>query len=250
MSAKSDILVVIPTYNEAENIRQLAEQLLALGLPLDVLIVDDNSPDGTGRIADEMAASDERIRVLHREGKLGLGTAYRAGLKDAIAGKYSFAVTMDADFSHDPCYIPEIYKAACDRDLVIGSRYVLHGGVENWPLRRRILSRTANAVARLVLRLRVADCTAGYRCYRTSALSRIALDEIRSNGYSFLEEMIYLCDRAGFRIGEVPIIFRDRRGGESKISKSEIYKAMWTLLRLRWQSLTGTLPEHSKPRKI
>jgi dolichol-phosphate mannosyltransferase len=230
--------VIIPTYNECENIRLLVESIAGLGLGSRIIVVDDNSPDGTGRLADELAAIYPCLTVLHRAGKLGLGTAYIAGMKVALAGGAASVLTMDADFSHDPCYLPALLAALDTYDVVVGSRYVPGGGTAYCTLPRKMLSRGANLLAHLVLGLHTGDATAGFRGYRRAVLESIALDEIRSNGYSFLIEMLYRCQRRGWRIGEVPILFENRQRGASKISKTEIAKAMQTVLRLGWERLS------------
>lgn len=232
------VTVVLPTYNEAENITLLLPALLAL--PLDVLVVDDNSPDGTGDIAAEWAAREPRVTVLRRPGKLGLGTAYVAGFKAALARGAEGVLTMDADFSHHPRYIPAILAAAEQADLVIGSRYVPEGDVL-YPFHRRFLSKTANFVARAALGLRAHDCTAGFRLYRADVLRTVPIDRIRSSGYSFLVEMLTYAQRAGVRIAEVPIIFADRERGVSKISNQEVAKGMMTVARLVRDRLLGRL---------
>ena len=225
--------VIVPTYNERDNIRQLVDLILAQPTPVDVLIVDDNSPDGTGELADQLAAQrDGRVAVIHRPGKLGLGTAYIAGFKQALAAGAERIITMDADFSHHPRYIPDLLGRSVQADLVIGSRYVPGGGTRFCSLKRRLLSRGANLFARLMLGLQAHDCTAGFRCYRREVLQSIDLDAIFSDGYSFLIEMIYKVQRKGWRVAEVPIIFEDRRHGLSKISRVEIVKALYTVLRL------------------
>ncbi len=227
-----DICVIIPTYNEKENIADLVEQILALEIGARVIVVDDNSPDGTGQIADDLARHDNRVRVIHRAGKLGLGTAYIAGFKQALAEGADRLITMDADFSHDPSYIPALVALASNFHITIGSRYVPQGGVKNWELRRRFLSWAANAFARTMLGLKANDCTAGFRCYHREVLLNIDLDKIFSNGYSFLVEMLFKTQRLGFTVGEIPIIFANRERGTSKISQQEIYKAMYTVGRL------------------
>jgi dolichol-phosphate mannosyltransferase len=224
--------VVIPTYNERENLEPLAEQVLALSPELCIVVVDDNSPDGTGQLADELAQRRPEIHVVQRPGKLGLGTAYRAGFKYALEAGTDLIMTMDADFSHHPRYIPQLIALTETCDLTIGSRYVDGGGVRNWGLKRRVLSSTANLVARIALGLHAHDCTAGFRCYRREVLERVNPDSILSSGYSFLVEMLFRCQRLGYKVGEVPIIFENRRHGESKISEREIYKAGYTVLRL------------------
>jgi len=229
------VLVILPTYNEAENIPLLLPELLAL--PVDICVVDDASPDGTGQLAEAWAAREGRVRVIHRAGKLGLGTAYVAGFRFALAQGYDAALTMDADFSHHPRYIPAMLAAAQRADLVIGSRYVSHGDVR-YPLHRRWLSKTANLVARTTLGLKPHDCTAGFRLYRTVVLDTVPIDTVFSNGYSFLIEMLNLVQGFGFSIAEVPIVFEDRTRGQSKISTVEIWRAMYTVSRLayrRWR---------------
>ncbi len=225
-------LVVLPTYNEAENLALLLPALLAL--PLEICVVDDNSPDGTGQLAEAWAAREPRVHVVHRPGKLGLGTAYLAGFQFALARGYDAVLTMDADFSHHPRYIPAMLAALNEADLVIGSRYV-PGGDVHYPLHRRLLSRIANWVARTLLRLEPHDCTAGFRLYRAEVLRTVPIEAIRSNGYSFLVEMVNAVQQHGFRIREVPIVFEDRVRGTSKISAAEIWRAVWTVLRL-WRT--------------
>jgi glycosyltransferase involved in cell wall biosynthesis len=224
--------VIVPTYNERENIVLLAPELLALPVGLNVIVVDDNSPDSTGLIADEMAARDPRISVVHRPGKLGLGTAYVAGFKKALADGADRILTMDADYSHHPRFIPSMIERSQTADLVIGSRYVRGGGAVDSPAMRRLLSYGANAFAKTLLGLKAMDCTAGFRCYRRVVLESIDLDAIFSNGYSFLIEMLFNVQRRGFTVAEVPIQFMDRRLGASKISRNEITRAMYTVLRL------------------
>lgn len=231
------VAVVIPTYNEAENIEPLVARLLALPLPLRVIVVDDNSPDGTGDIVDRLAAADGRVIPIHRPAKLGLGTAHIAGFRRALADGAQVIVSMDADFSHDPRYIPAMVDRMGACDLVIGSRYVRGGGTRFCTLPRKLLSWGANAFAKAMLGLRARDCTAGFRCYRREVLERVGLDEIFSEGYSFLIEMLYRTQRLGYRVGEVPIIFENRRRGASKVSRREIYRALYTVLRLRFRRL-------------
>ena len=233
--------VIVPTYNESENIKALVTQLLALPTGILVIVVDDNSPDGTGDIADRLAEENPgRIEVIHRAGKLGLGTAYIAGFKRALAGRADLICTMDADFSHNPRYIPDmVEKIGQGYDLVIGSRYVPGGGSRGCTFDRKLLSWGANAFARAVLGLRAHDTTAGFRCYRREVLESVQLDEIKASGYSFLIEMLHRVRRRGWQVGEVPIIFENRRLGTSKISQDEIIRAMGTVLRLGWARLTG-----------
>ncbi|MHB0997070.1 MAG: polyprenol monophosphomannose synthase [Elusimicrobiales bacterium] len=226
------VFVIIPTYNERENIGGLVARVLALPVPAEAVVVDDNSPDGTGALLDSIAAGEPRLHVLHRAGKLGLGTAHIAGLRFALEKGADFAVTMDADLSHDPSYIPALLEAAGRFDLVIGSRYVAGGGAVNSPFLRRLLSRGANLFAKTALGLKAGDCTAGFRCYRASTLRALDLDSIVADGYSFLVEILHQAEGRGFRVGEVPIKFIDREFGASKISRSEISKAVYTVLRL------------------
>jgi dolichol-phosphate mannosyltransferase len=234
-----DIRVIVPTYNEKENIVELVKQILALKVNAQVIVVDDNSPDGTGQIADQLAQQDERVSVVHRAGKLGLGTAYIAGFKKGLAEGADRLITMDADFSHDPAYIPALVALADYYHITIGSRYIPQGGVVNWEWQRRFLSWGANSFARTMLGLKARDCTAGFRCYHREVLLNINLERIFSNGYSFLVEMLYKCQRYGYSVGEIPIVFANRARGQSKISQREIYKAMYTVTRL---SVTRFLP--------
>ncbi len=242
-------IVIVPTYNEAENIRLLVAEVLALPVGVDVLIVDDNSPDGTGEIADELAARYTAVHVLHRTAKLGLGTAYIAGFKYALDHGYDRVMTMDADFSHHPRYIPALLEKSLEADLVIGSRYVRGGGTSGCTLPRKLLSWGANAFAKLVLGLKAMDCTAGFRCYRREVLESIELDTIFANGYSFLIEMLYRCQRSGWRVSEVPILFENRQRGASKISREEIIKALYTVLRLGKDRLLSPGAQESREKR-
>jgi dolichol-phosphate mannosyltransferase len=227
-------LVVLPTYNEAENLARLLSQLRSLPGDVHVLVVDDGSPDGTGRIADDLAASDAGIRVVHRTQKLGLGTAYVAGFQYGLKNGYRYLCTMDADFSHPPQSLPQLLdRAAAGAGLVIGSRYVRGGLVVGSTLPRRLISYAANWLAHVILGIRARDCTAGFRCYRRQWLESINLAVVLSNGYSFLIEMAYYCERASVPIAEVPITFVNRTAGTSKISRAEILKALYTVIRLR-----------------
>jgi dolichol-phosphate mannosyltransferase len=231
--------LVLPTYNERENLAAMVAAIQALPTPIHIIVVDDNSPDGTGAIADALAAHSSSVEVIHRSGKLGLGTAYAAGFGRAIAAGHDLILTMDADFSHDPKYLPAILTASQRYDLVIGSRYVPGGGVRDWPWHRQALSWGANTIAHLLLGLHARDCTAGFRCYRRQVLEAVDPSAIRANGYSYLIEMLFCCERAGFTVGEVPIIFADRRLGQSKISQNEIFKAGKTVLRLAFRRLSA-----------
>jgi dolichol-phosphate mannosyltransferase len=227
------VSIIIPTFNECDNIQELVCEILALEPPMDVIIVDDNSPDGTGDLADALAAAHPgRVRVIHRPAKLGLGTAYIAGFKLALDLGAERILSMDADFSHHPRHIPAMLALSAEAHLVIGSRYVRGGGTRFCSLRRRVLSWGANFFARLVLALPARDCTAGFRCYHRQVLQSIDLDDIFSNGYSFLIEMIYYTKQQGWSVAESPIIFENRRHGASKISRREIFSAIYTVLRL------------------
>jgi dolichol-phosphate mannosyltransferase len=228
--------IVLPTYNEADNLARLVGELFSLSVPLSVIVVDDNSPDGTGILADALvSAYPDRVVVIHRPGKLGLGTAYIAGFRRALQLGATSILTMDADFSHNPRFIPTMVQCLATADLVIGSRYTPGGGTHNFPMRRRILSRCANAVARNVLGLRARDATAGFRLYRREVIESVPLDSILSSGYSFLIEMLFIVEGAGWRVAEVPILFEDRVAGVSKISRQEILNALFTLWRLALQ---------------
>jgi len=239
-----DTFVIVPTYNEADNLDELLRQLLALPTPIGAIVVDDNSPDGTGDMAEQWAAENpNRVHVIHRPAKLGLGTAYTAGFKKAIDDLGAERIlTMDADFSHNPRYIPDMIALSRTKHVVIGSRYVPGGGTRNCSQKRIFLSRGANFMARTLLGLKARDATAGFRLYRREVLQSIPLDEIFSSGYSFLVEMLFLCQRRGWQIGEIPIIFEDRRKGQTKISRQEILKAQYTVLRLFLRRLRGGEP--------
>lgn len=230
-------LVIVPTYNEAENIERLLKEILQQPAPLDVVVVDDNSPDGTGDLADALAAEHQRVQVIHRPRKMGLGTAYIAGFKRALEMGYGSAITMDADFSHNPRHLPGLLALMQRHDLGIGSRYVPGGGSTGCTLLRVLLSKGANAFAKFMLGLKAHDCTAGFRCYKAKVLRAIELDTIFSSGYSFLVEMVTRCERQGFTVGELPIIFDNRQLGRSKISRREIYKSFYTIFRLRFSRL-------------
>jgi dolichol-phosphate mannosyltransferase len=230
-------LIVVPTYNEKENIENIIEAVLALGEGIEILIVDDNSPDGTGAIVDRLAGREARVHVIHREGKLGLGSAYIAGFKWALANTDArFIFEMDADFSHDPGAIPEFLEAAKDRDLVIGSRYLRGITVINWPLSRLILSYGANVYTHVITGLPLKDSTGGFKCFRRETLEGLPLDTIRSDGYSFQIEMNFFAWKKGFRIVEIPIIFTDRRVGISKMSRKIVWEAMFMVWRLRFMN--------------
>ena len=226
-------LIIVPTYNEAENVRGIAAQLLAALPVADVLFVDDNSPDGTGAILDEMAAADPRVHVMHRAGKLGLGTAYIEGFRWGLERDYPYLFEMDADGSHDPKYLPQMLSLAEDgADVVVGSRNIPGGGTENWGIGRQLLSKGGSFYARMILGIDVRDVTAGFVCWRRHVLSSLELSNIDSNGYSFQIEMKYRAIQQGFRIVETPIVFVDRRVGQSKMSRAIVAEALlkvWTL---------------------
>ncbi len=232
--------MIVPTYNESDNVTRIVPQILEQDPQIEVLVVDDNSPDGTGRLADEMAARDSRVHVLHRPGKQGLGRAYLAGFQWALERDYAFIFEMDADFSHDPKHLPEFLAAISGKDIVLGSRY--RDGkvtVVNWPMSRLMLSYGANIYARAVTGMNLGDATGGFRCFRREVLQAIPLDKVRSNGYAFQIEMSYRAWKRGFRIGEIPIVFHDRTEGESKMSKGIVREAIWMVWRLRWWGITG-----------
>jgi dolichol-phosphate mannosyltransferase len=232
-------LVIVPTYNECENIDPLLDRLLALPHGLEVLIVDDASPDGTGDLVAARMAREPRVHLLRRAGKLGLGSAYREGFRYALDHGAEYIFEMDADFSHDPDAIGEFLQHAQDADLVLGSRY-LHGvTVVNWPLDRLILSYTANLYTRIITGLPVKDATGGFKCFRRRALEAIKLDRVRSDGYAFQIEMSFKCWKKGFRIKEIPIVFVDRRAGVSKMNRKIIWEAAWMVWRLRFTDMFG-----------
>ncbi|MCI0330394.1 MAG: polyprenol monophosphomannose synthase [candidate division Zixibacteria bacterium] len=234
-------LVIIPTYNEKENIEKIAPAALAADPSISVLIVDDSSPDGTGEMADRMAAQNNRIFVLHREKKNGLGQAYLAGFKWGLEKNFDCLFEMDADFSHDPKYLPDFLKAVLEADLVIGSRYISGVNVINWPMGRLLLSYYANVYSRIVTGMPVRDATGGFKCYRRQVLEEIDLSKVRSNGYSFQIEMSFRAWKKGFRLKEIPIVFVDRREGTSKMSKKIVREAVWMVWRLRILSILGKL---------
>ena len=235
MTAGIRALLIVPTYNEVENVERVAAEFLAPVAGTELLFVDDASPDGTGAVIDSIRTRDPRVHVLHRAGKLGLGTAYLDGFRWALARDYQYIVEMDADFSHDPKYLPALLAAAeAGADVAIGSRYVDGGGTLNWGLGRRLISRAGGRYARTVLGIDVRDMTAGFVCYRRTALERIDLEAIESNGYSFQIEMKYRAHRAGLRIAEVPIVFEDRRVGQSKMSRAIFAEALWMVWKLRF----------------
>jgi dolichol-phosphate mannosyltransferase len=229
-------MIVIPTYNEKSNLPALLDEILKFDIPFNILIVDDNSPDGTGAIADAYSQKyPDRVHVLHRQGKLGLGSAYREGFKYALNWGADFIFEMDADFSHDPKYLPDFIKKMEEADygVVIGSRYVNGISVVNWPLSRLALSLIASQYVRLITGLKISDTTAGFKCFRRKALEAIKLDDVVSNGYSFQIEMNYRLHKAGFKIAEIPIIFVDRHSGTSKMSGHIVREALYVVWKLR-----------------
>jgi dolichol-phosphate mannosyltransferase len=234
-------LVVIPTYNERGNLQLIVPPILEQDPRLEVLVVDDNSPDGTGQLADELAGASPRVHVLHRPSKAGLGKAYLAGFRWALDRGYDFIFEMDADFSHDPKYLPHLLRAIEDADLVIGSRYRTGVNVINWPISRLLLSLGANQYARWITGLPLTDSTGGFKCFRRRVLESLDLERIRSNGYSFQIEMSFRAWKKGFRLSEIPIVFTDRVEGQSKMNKRIVREAIWMVWWLRLQALVGRL---------
>jgi len=245
----SRTLIVVPTYNERENLPPLAQRVLALPATVDMLVVDDNSPDGTGKIADQLAAQFPSIHVLHRTEKTGLGRAYIAGFKWALERGYDLVFELDGDFSHNPDDIPMFLEAAKEADLVLGSRYLNGIRIINWPLSRLILSKSAAKYVQIITGMPFTDPTGGYKCFRRRALQAIDLDEIRSNGYSFQIEMTHKLWRQGMRIVEVPIVFTDRFQGHSKMSGHIVSEALWMVLRLLFQNKMRRRPTGSPPKE-
>lgn len=224
-------LIIIPTYNEAENLEPLVEEILAQACGFDILIVDDNSPDGTGKIAEGLAQKKPELHVMHRSGKLGLGTAYVEGFKWALAKGYDYALEMDCDFSHHPSYLPEFLKVIGSADLVIGSRYIKGGGTRNWGMLRKLISGGGNLFARLMLGLKTQDCTGGFRCYRREMLQKVPWDTMQLKGYAFQVGSVYQVEQLGGRVAEFPIIFEDRRVGKSKMSYRIVIEAFTFVIR-------------------
>jgi len=235
-------IVIVPTFNERNNIARLIGEILEQDYRLDILVVDDASPDGTGDIVRGLVAKNPRVHLMERPGKMGLGTAYIAGFQWALERGYKYAFEMDADFSHDPKHLPEFLKAIESADLVLGSRY-RRGRVTvvNWPMSRLFLSYAANIYARAVTGLRVDDTTGGFKCFRVNVLESIDLNSVKSNGYAFQIEMTFRAWKKGFRIAEIPIVFHDRTEGESKMSKRIVREAIWMVWRLRWLAAIGKI---------
>jgi dolichol-phosphate mannosyltransferase len=238
------VLVMTATYNEIDNVPSLVDEVLQIAPQADFLVIDDNSPDGTGQWCEDRAAQEKRFHCIHRSGKLGLGTAIVAGMKYAIEHGYDYVLNMDADFSHHPRYIPAMIAGMAPPDsppvdVMIGSRYIPGGGTKDWPLKRKLMSRAVNFYARWMLWIKPRDVSGGFRCYRVSKLAELDLDAIRSRGYSFQEEVLWLLRRRGARFGETPIIFADRERGQSKIDRREAWAALRIIMQLGLRSLLG-----------
>jgi len=227
-------IIVVPTFNEIGNIFVIYEKIFKAVENLNLLIVDDNSPDGTGIAADELAKKDNRVFVIHREKKLGLGSAYIQGMKYSVDNGFDFVVAMDADLSHDPANLPRMIEMMKDSDLVIGSRYVKDGGMVNWGAGRFFISRLANFVCKIILLIKQEDCSGGYKCYSAELLKKIGLEKIFSFGYSFQVEILYRALRLNAKVIEIPIVFVNRHEGESKLSVRELFQFGWTVCKLRW----------------
>jgi dolichol-phosphate mannosyltransferase len=240
------ILVSMATFNERENIAALIQEIHVVVPSADVLVTDDSSPDGTGDLADALAAADPRIHVLHRQGKLGLGTAILAAMRFAMDRRYDLFVNMDADFSHHPRYLPDILAGMRRHDVMIGSRYVHGGATAGWPLSRRLMSLGVNLVVRALMRSPAKDCSGGYRCYRVARLRQARLHNMLSRGYSFQQEVLYRCRKAGCRIGETPILFENRKAGDSKVDHREAVRSMSLLI---WMGLQAMFGEGADPRR-
>jgi dolichol-phosphate mannosyltransferase len=234
-------LVCVPTYNEAENLPKIVPAILAQDPRLEVLVIDDGSPDGTGALADQMAKADPRVHVLHRTAKAGLGKAYLAGFRWALAKDYAYIFEMDADFSHDPKYLKDFLKSIADADLVLGSRYKSGVNVVNWPMSRLLLSFFANKYVHWVTWMPLTDATGGFKCFRRSVLEAVDLDDVRSNGYAFQIEMSFRAYRKGFRVREIPIVFVDRIEGQSKMNKKIVREAIWMVPWLRLSAFLGRI---------
>jgi dolichol-phosphate mannosyltransferase len=241
MTHTQRVLIIFPTYNERENIEKIVHAVLPLDARINVLIVDDNSPDGTGEIADRLSEQESKVHVLHRQKKEGLGQAYIAGFKWAIERGFDFIMEMDADFSHGPEYLHDFLREIKDYDVVIGSRYVSGVNVINWPMTRLLLSYFANVYTRWVTGLPLRDATGGFKCFRREVLEAIDLDGVRSSGYSFQIEMSLRAWKKGFRLKEIPIVFYDRRAGQSKMSKKIVREAIWMVWLLRLKAIFGKL---------
>lgn len=239
------LLVSMATYNERDNLPDLVAAIHTQVPGADILVIDDNSPDGTGQLADRLAARDPRIHVLHRPGKLGLGTAILAAMRYSINHNYHLFLNLDADFSHPPRYLPALLAGMHDHDIMIGSRYVAGGGTQGWPWSREFISRSVNFLVRCLLRMPVRDASGGYRCYRVSALQAANLEAVRSRGYSFQQEVLFRCHQAGVRIGEFPIVFENRKAGTSKVNLRESVRS---ISMLSWLGVRATLGLERKSR--
>jgi dolichol-phosphate mannosyltransferase len=226
------ILISLATYNERDNLAPLLAEIHKAVPSADLLVIDDNSPDGTGQLADDLAADNPHLHVLHRPGKLGLGTAILAGMHYALEHSYDLFVNMDADFSHHPRYLPALLAGMAGHDVMIGSRYVPGGGSVNWPLSRRLMSRGINWLVGVLMHIPASDCSGAYRCYRVSKLREAQLERVRSRGYSFQQEVLYRCRKAGCKIGETPIVFENRRAGKSKVNVREALRSIAMIFRI------------------
>jgi dolichol-phosphate mannosyltransferase len=246
--AQPRLLVSLATFNERDNLAPLIEEIRKAVPSAEVLVVDDNSPDGTGKLADELASGDPRLHVLHRAGKLGLGTAILAAMRYAIEHDYDLLANLDADFSHHPRYLPALLAGMKDHDVMIGSRYIKGGGTENWPLSRRLMSWGVGTVVRVLMRIPARDTSGAYRCYRVAKLRETDLDQLWSRGYSFQQEVLYRCRKAGSRIGETPILFENRRAGASKVNPKEAVRSMAVLLTVGFLAFFGLDRGHSGTR--
>jgi dolichol-phosphate mannosyltransferase len=231
--------VSLATYNERDNLGPLLAEIQKEVPSAELLVIDDNSPDGTGQLADELAAGNPRLHVIHRSGKLGLGTAILEGMHFALQHNYDLFINMDADFSHHPRYLPVLLAGMDRHDVMIGSRYVPGGGSENWPLSRLVMSRSINTLVGLLMRIPARDCSGGYRCYRVAKLRQAQLDRMRSRGYSFQQEMLYRCRHAGCKIGETPIVFENRRTGKSKVDVREAVRSIAMIFRIGLPAFFG-----------
>lgn len=240
VNISNDYWIVTPTYNERDNIEALVKEIIEVVKGVSVVIVDDNSPDGTGVIADAMSKDCNNIHVIHREGKLGIGSALFAGFRYAIDNGAKYVIEMDADFSHQPAYLPKFIKESHKYDLVIGSRFVPGGKIDNRSLFRNIVSRLGNSFIRTMLRLRPKDCTSGYRCFSAQLLRSIDMETIASSNYGNLTETLYRATKRGFKVGEIPIVFPDRKFGKSKVTKQQFFDVMGTILRIKFRKNTAT----------
>ncbi|QDU18453.1 polyprenol monophosphomannose synthase [Urbifossiella limnaea] len=238
-AAEPRLLVSLATYNEAGNVAALIADIHKVVPQAHILVIDDNSPDGTGRIVDELATTDPRIHALHRPGKLGLGTATLAAMRYAMEHDYDLLQNMDADFSHPPRYLPGILAGMSKYDVMIGSRYVAGGATENWPVARKVMSRSVNTLVRFLFRMPVKDASGAYRCYRVSKLREVDLGAVRSRGYSFQQEVLFRCYKAGCKIGEYPILFENRRAGSSKVNRQEAMRSIGMILLLGLRNFFG-----------